>query len=51
MPHEIFDPTGTGEVGSARYLIHDRDTEYTGGFEGILESAGIKVVKLTGRTV
>ena len=35
-----------GQLGSARYLIHDRDGKYTEGFDRILEGAGIQPVKL-----
>lgn len=35
-----------GELGAAHYLIHDRDAKYTHSFDGILNAAGIAVVKL-----
>lgn len=39
-----------GELSEACYLIYDRDTKYTKGFDGILESAGIKAVKLPAKS-
>jgi transposase InsO family protein len=36
----------TGELCNAGYLIHDRDTKYTEGFDQILEAAGIEAIKL-----
>ncbi len=36
----------TGELANACYLIHDRDTKYTVGFDQILEAAGIEAIKL-----
>jgi transposase InsO family protein len=35
-----------GELGGAGYLIHDCDSKYTQSFDGILNAAGIAVVKL-----
>ena len=40
----------TGELDSARYLIHDRDGKFTEGFDLILKSAGIDAVKLPPQT-
>ena len=40
----------TGELTSARYLIHDRDSKYSAGFDCILEGAGIEPLKLPPRT-
>jgi transposase InsO family protein len=40
----------TGELGNARYLIHDRDGKYTEGFDRILEWAGIEPLKLPARS-
>lgn len=34
----------------ARYLIHDRDSKYAASFDGILESVGIRAVKLPPRS-
>ena len=36
----------TGELTSARYLLHDRDTKFTEGFDQILQAAGIEAIKL-----
>jgi hypothetical protein len=36
----------TGELAHARYLIHDRDTKFTEGFDQILHGAGIEASKL-----
>ena len=35
-----------GPLLGAKYLIHDRDTKYTTGFDAIIQSAGIKPLKL-----
>ena len=40
----------TGELTNARYLIHDRDSKYSAGFDCILEGAGIEPLKLPPRT-
>jgi transposase InsO family protein len=40
----------TGELGNARYLIHDRDGKYTESFDRILEGAGIEPLKLPARS-
>ena len=36
----------TNELSNARYLIHDRDTKYTVGFDQILEAAGVEAIRL-----
>jgi len=35
-----------GKLTSARYLLHDRDTTFTEGFDQILQAAGIEAIKL-----
>jgi hypothetical protein len=40
----------TGELTHARYLIHDRDTKFTEGFDQILHGAGIEAIKLPPRS-
>lgn len=35
-----------GELGNCRYLIHDRDTKYCRSFDWMLQSAGIRPVRL-----
>jgi transposase InsO family protein len=35
-----------GKLTSARYLLHDRDTKFTEGFDQILQAAGIEAIKL-----
>ena len=35
-----------GDLVGARHLIHDRDSKYTRSFDGILNTAGIAIVKL-----
>ena len=35
-----------GELQSAKYLIHDRDTKYTAQVDSIMNTAGIKALKL-----
>jgi len=39
-----------GELESAKYLIHDRDTKYTTQFDEIMKSSGIKPIKLPVRS-
>jgi putative transposase len=39
----------TGDLSQARYLLHDRDSKYTAGFDQILAAAGIEPVKLPPR--
>jgi transposase InsO family protein len=40
----------TGELTSARYLLHDRDGKYTLGFDRILQGARIEPIKLPPRS-
>jgi transposase InsO family protein len=40
----------TGQLSNARYLIHDRDSKYSAGFDCILEGAGIEPLKLPPRS-
>lgn len=35
-----------GELKNAKYLIHDRDTKYSAKFDAIIQSSGIKPIKL-----
>lgn len=39
-----------GEMEGAKYLIHDRDGKYTSSFDGIMETAGVKPIKLPARS-
>jgi len=39
-----------GELETARYLIHDRDTKYTTQFDTIMKSSGITPIKLPARS-
>jgi transposase InsO family protein len=56
-PHETWmkqvarNLTGwSGEIENAWYLIHDRDSKYTKSFDAILESSGIKPVRLPAKS-
>jgi transposase InsO family protein len=40
----------TDELINARYLIHDRDSKFTEGFDQILQGAGIEAIKLPSKT-
>ena len=40
----------TGFLNGCRYLLHDRDAKFCNAFTGILESVGIKAVKLPARS-
>jgi transposase InsO family protein len=39
-----------GCLNGCRYLLHDRDGKFCAGFEGVLEAAGLKVLKLPPRS-
>lgn len=39
-----------GFLNGCRYLLHDRDTQFTSGFERILASAGVESVRLPARS-
>jgi len=52
-PHEQWvkqiarNATGViGELSTLRYLIHDRDSKFTEGFDQVLQGAGIEAIKL-----
>jgi putative transposase len=51
MPSGVSARIADGQmVVNGSYLIHDRDPLFTGGFAGILRSAGVKTVRLPARS-
>jgi len=40
-----------GALGNSRYLLHDRDTNYTASFLAIIKSAHVKTLQLPTRSV
>ena len=41
---------GDGFLDGFRYLLHDRDTKFTAGFDAILRSVGVEPVRLPARS-
>jgi putative transposase len=41
---------GCGFLENCRYLLHDRDTKYSGAFRAIIESARVKTLPLPPRS-
>jgi putative transposase len=41
---------GSGALGDSRYLLHDRDTKYTGSFLAVIESVHVKTLRLPARS-
>jgi hypothetical protein len=42
--------TNVGFLDGCRYLLHDRDTKFCAGFDGVFEAVGLKVLKLPPRS-